>query len=62
MAPTPTGRTGPAPAARPVSWLAKAPMADRFLAATSDGSGIWQARCQGTRGSAGLAQCHIQIG
>jgi hypothetical protein len=41
---------------------AKAPMAARFLAATSDRSGIWQARCQGTRRSAGLAQCHNQIG
>lgn|GEM_PF-5763029 len=55
------GSIGPAPS-RSVSWLANALMADRFLAATSGGSRTWQARGQGTRRSAGFAQCHIQIG
>jgi hypothetical protein len=50
----PAGRTGPAPASRSVSWLVKAPMADRFVIVTSDISGIWQARCQGTRASAAM--------
>src|SRR5205823_526817 len=57
----PGGSTGPAPS-RSVSWLANAPIAAVFRAATSAPSGTWQARCHGTRRSPGLAQCHIQIG
>jgi hypothetical protein len=58
----PGGSTGPTAGPRSASWLAKAWMAARFRAAISAGSGTRQARGQGTRGSAGLAQCHIQIG
>ena len=58
----PGGSTGPAAPSRPVSWLANAPIAAFFFAATSALSVTWQACGQGTRRSPGLAQCHIQIG
>ena len=43
-------------------WLAKQPIAARLAAAAGAGSGMRSALSQGTRGSAGQAQCHIQTG
>ena len=54
--------TGPRPWPLSSVWLAKQLIAARFLAAARGGSGTRSARFQGTRGSAGEAQCHIQTG
>ena len=54
--------TGPRPWPRSSVWLAKQVIAARFLLAARGGSGTRSARSQGTRGSPGEAQCHIQTG
>src|SRR5580700_11418070 len=54
--------TGPRPPPLSSVWLAKQPIAARFIAAARGGSGTRSAWFQGTRGSAGEAQCHIQTG
>ena len=66
----PGGRTGPLVGwlagwlggVRASNWLAKQPIAARLAAVTSAGSGTRRARCHGTRGSPGDAQCQVQTG
>ena len=54
--------TGPRPWPLSSVWLAKQVIAARFRPAARGGSGTRTAGSQGTRGSAGQAQCYIQTG